>query len=304
MLTNVPRIRDVEVMARAAARPRRRRSRASARRRCASGAATVTSDEPDPALVGRLRGSVLLLGPLLARRGRRASRRRAATFPARRTIAHAPRRRSSAMGARAARRAGPRARGAGRPAAGARSISTRRRSPAPRPRCSPRPRRAGATEIRHAAMEPHVVELCEFLRAMGVGDRGRGHVDDPRRRRRRGCAAPSTGCDGDYIEAGSWARRRRDHRRRHRGHGARAEDMEVVAAVAEADERRRAMYDDDRFVVEPSPLTRRRPDHDRPVARVSRATWSASSPCSRRRPKAGRWCTTGCTSCACSRSSS
>ena len=39
----------------------------------------------------------------------------------------------------------------------------------------------GRTEIRHAAMEPHVVELCRFLRAMGVGDRRRGHVDDPRR---------------------------------------------------------------------------------------------------------------------------
>ena len=31
----------------------------------------VTKDEPDSALVGRLRGSVLLMGPLLARRGRR-----------------------------------------------------------------------------------------------------------------------------------------------------------------------------------------------------------------------------------------
>ena len=35
----------------------------------------------------------------------------------------------------------------------------------------------GATEIRHAACEPHVVELCEFLQAMGVPDRGRRHVD-------------------------------------------------------------------------------------------------------------------------------
>ena len=33
----------------------------------------IVRDEPDPSLVGRLRGSVLLLGPLLARRGRAVS---------------------------------------------------------------------------------------------------------------------------------------------------------------------------------------------------------------------------------------
>ena len=32
----------------------------------------------------------------------------------------------------------------------------------------------GPSEIRHAAMEPHVVELCEFLQAMGVGIEGAG----------------------------------------------------------------------------------------------------------------------------------
>ena len=32
----------------------------------------------------------------------------------------------------------------------------------------------GSSEIRHAAMEPHVVELCEFLQAMGVGIEGAG----------------------------------------------------------------------------------------------------------------------------------
>ena len=30
----------------------------------------------------------------------------------------------------------------------------------------------GRTEIRHAATEPHVVELCRFLRALGVSIRG------------------------------------------------------------------------------------------------------------------------------------
>src|SRR5438046_3007062 len=32
----------------------------------------------------------------------------------------------------------------------------------------------GLTEIRHAACEPHVVELCEFLRKLGVGVTGGG----------------------------------------------------------------------------------------------------------------------------------
>src|SRR5205085_1604465 len=43
--------------------------------------------EPDGALVGRLRGSVLLLGPLLARRGRAFLAPPGGDFPARRTIA-------------------------------------------------------------------------------------------------------------------------------------------------------------------------------------------------------------------------
>ena len=62
----------------------------------------------------------------------------------------------------------------------------------------------GRTEIRHAACEPHVVELCEFLQAMGAGVEGGGSptikVD--------GCArlhGAERTLWGDYIEAGSWA---------------------------------------------------------------------------------------------------
>ena len=61
-------------------------------------------------------------------------------------------------------------------------------------------------EIRHAACEPHVVELCEFLQQMGVG------IDRRRARRRirvegggEAARRASTGSGGDYIEAGSWA---------------------------------------------------------------------------------------------------
>src|ERR1051326_2442157 len=69
VLTNVPRISDVEGMARllldlGAGGDGIGSSTLTVR--CPD----VIKDEPDGALVGRLRGSVLLLGPLLARRGR------------------------------------------------------------------------------------------------------------------------------------------------------------------------------------------------------------------------------------------
>ena len=54
-----------------------------------------------------------------------------------------------------------------------RCTSTRPRSRAPRRRCWPRPAE-GRTEIRHAATEPHVVELCRFLAKMGAGIEGNG----------------------------------------------------------------------------------------------------------------------------------
>ena len=103
-----------------AAHPRRRRaagsrcsalargSRAAARRRCGSRASAIASDEPDPALVGKLRGSVLLLGPLLARCGSARLAPPGGDFPARRTIAtHLEALR--AMGAESVGRAGSRA---------------------------------------------------------------------------------------------------------------------------------------------------------------------------------------------------
>jgi UDP-N-acetylglucosamine 1-carboxyvinyltransferase len=88
----------------------------------------------------------------------------------------------------------------------------------------------GPTEIRHAATEPHVVELCEFLAKMGAGIRG---------------AASSTiriegvsrlhGAEhrlgGDYIEAGSWAVIGAITGGEMAIDGAREEDIEVVASV-------------------------------------------------------------------------
>ena len=85
VLTNVPRISDVEVMARLIldlGGEVEGIGSTTLRVRCPA----ITKDEPDPALVGRLRGSVLLLGPLLARRGRAHLASPGGDFPARRTL--------------------------------------------------------------------------------------------------------------------------------------------------------------------------------------------------------------------------
>src|SRR6266850_2579776 len=85
VLTNVPRISDVEVMARLLldlGGEVEGIGSTTLRVRCPE----VVKDEPDPSLVGRLRGSVLLLGPLLARRGRARLAPPGGDFPARRTL--------------------------------------------------------------------------------------------------------------------------------------------------------------------------------------------------------------------------
>src|SRR5437764_13930825 len=85
VLTNVPRIGDVEVMARLLidlGAEVEGIGTTTLRVRCGM----VVTDTPKAALVGRLRGSVLLLGPLLARRGRARLAPPRAAFPARRTI--------------------------------------------------------------------------------------------------------------------------------------------------------------------------------------------------------------------------
>src|SRR3989475_7315741 len=86
VLTNVPRIADVEVMARLLldlGAEVEGIGSTTLRVRCPD----VVKDEPDGALVGRLRGSVLLLGPLLARRGRAQLAPPGGAFPPRRTTA-------------------------------------------------------------------------------------------------------------------------------------------------------------------------------------------------------------------------
>src|SRR5258708_39806161 len=202
VLTNVPRISDVEVMARLLldlGAEVEGIGSTTLRIRCPQ----VLKDEPDATLVGRLRGSVLLLGPLLARRGRAHLASPGGDFPARRTIAvHLEA--LDAMGARVQPGAsGP---GGGAPGLGyvleapdglhATSIYLYEASVTGTETALLAAAGArGVTEIRHAACEPHVVELCAFLAQLGLGITGGGGAAGCRvgRGAARGAAAPPGG---------------------------------------------------------------------------------------------------------------
>ena len=227
VLTNVPRISDVEVMARLLldlGAEVEGIGSTTLRVRCTE----VVKDEPDAALVGRLRGSVLLIGPLLARRGRARLAAPGGDFPARRTIAtHLEA--LTAMGVRELDGEGhglEAARGL-QPA----SIYLYEASVTGTETALLAAAAAnGRTEIRHAACEPHVAELCGFLQKLGVGITGAGtstiQID--------GGAKLHGGSHqlwGDYIDAGSWAVVAAVTGGEIEIAGARAEDIEVVAAV-------------------------------------------------------------------------
>ena len=200
-LTNMPRIGDVRVMAdllRGLGAEVEGIGTTMLRVRCGD----VSSDEPDPRLVGRLRGSVLLVGPLLARLGRATLAPPGGDFPGRRTLA-AHLQALRAMGVRD--EAGERhcfeaadglvAASFYLEEASVTGTETAILAAAAAP---------GTTEIRHAACEPHVVELCGFLRGMGVEIEGAG---TPTIRVAGGARLRGTThrLRGDYIEAGSWA---------------------------------------------------------------------------------------------------
>jgi len=251
VIHNVPRIGDVEVMARLLLDLGAEVDgigSTTLRVRCAE----VTSDEPDPALVGRLRGSVLLLGPLLARRGRVRLAPPGGDFPVRRTLTT----HLSALQAMGARVVNPEEPGHHleapdglRPAsfylleASVTGTETALLAAA----CAD-----GRSEIRHAATEPHIVELCRFLQAMGVGIEGAGtstiRVEGIGRRR----GAQHT-LQGDYVDAGSWAVIGAITGGTVEVAGARAEDVEVFAAVLQR-LGVQITFDDTRLRVEPSRL--------------------------------------------------
>ncbi len=227
VLENVPRIRDVGVMADLLTDlggTVEGLGTTTLRVRCAQ----VVKDQPDPALVAKLRGAVLLLGPLLARRGSARLATPGGDFPTRRTIdTHLQA--LTAMGAR--HLSGPGhvldAPNGLHPAsiyldeASVTGTETALLAAAGAP---------GATEIRHSACEPHVVELCQFLRAMGADVSGEG---TPTIRIGGGSRLHGArhGLNGDYIEAGSWAVVGAITGSELEIAGARWCDMEVLAAV-------------------------------------------------------------------------
>jgi len=247
VLTNVPRIGDVGVMARLLVdlgAEVEGIGTSTVRVRCRQ----MVRDEPQSALVGRLRGSVLLLGPILARRGRAHLAPPGGDFPARRTIA---------MHLRALRALGARETGGEGHTlevpdglAGASMYLEEASVTGTETALLAAAAAKGVTEIRHAACEPHVVELCEFLAKMGAHVTGAGAhtIRVEGTGRLRGAAHELR---GDYIEAGSWAVVAAVTRGAVEVRGARAADMEVVASVLERMAVRCGL-EDDRFVVEPS----------------------------------------------------
>ncbi len=219
VLHNVPRIADVEVMCRLLLDLGAEVDgigTTTLRIRCAE----VTKDEPDAALVGRLRGSVLLMGPLLARRGRAIIAPPGGDFPTRRTIrthlealAH--------MGVRVSEDPGHalEAPDGLKPAsyyldeASVTGTETALLAAAAAP---------GRTEIRHAACEPHVVELCEFLQAWAPAIEGGGSPTirvDGAPQSLRGATQNAV---GRLHRGGQLGGRRGDHRRAQSRSAARA----------------------------------------------------------------------------------
>jgi UDP-N-acetylglucosamine 1-carboxyvinyltransferase len=227
VLTNVPRIKDVDSMTQLLVdlgATVEGVGTTTLRVRCAD----VVKDEPDPALVGRLRGSVLLIGPLLARRGSARLALPGGDFPARRSIAtHLEA--LVAMGARLLPGPGHQIHVPNglKPAsfylyeASVTGTETALLAAAAA---------NGVSEIRHAACEPHVVELCEFLRKLGAGVTGAG---TPTIRVEGGTTLGSASHElwGDYIEAGSWAVVAAITGGEIEVRGARALDLEPVAAI-------------------------------------------------------------------------
>ncbi len=204
-LTNVPRIRDVGVMIELLESLGAEVTGAGSTTvtvRCAE----VSGTEPDARLVGRLRGSVLLVGPLLARTGSVRLPPPGGDFPGRRTLtSHLDALRQ--MGA---------FENAGDPGEDTHEIT----APDGLKSASFYLEEAsvtgtetallaaaaaeGPTELRHAACEPHVVELCRFLEAMGAAVSGAG-TSTIRIHGNSRLGGATHRLRGDYIEAGSWA---------------------------------------------------------------------------------------------------
>jgi UDP-N-acetylglucosamine 1-carboxyvinyltransferase len=245
VLTNVPNIRDVGVLCQLMAglgATVEGAGTSTIRVTCAS----ITSDRPDAELVGKLRGSVLLLGPLLGRLGSARLAPPGGDFPARRLI-------TTHLQALIALGAVPldepgHALEAPNGLTGASMYLDEASVTGTETALLAAATAKGPTEIRHTAMEPHVVELCRFLRAMGVGIEGEGsstiRVHPPAR-----IKGAQHRLSGDYIEAGSWGVVAAITGGSIEVNGADPLDMEVVASPLQK-MGLECTVDHDRFVVE------------------------------------------------------
>ncbi len=267
-LTNMPRIKDVAVMGELL-RGLGADVEGSGTTEVHVRGGSIISDRPDPQLVGRLRGSVLLAGPLLARMGRARLAPPGGDFPGRRTLTvHLQALR--AMGVRDVEGEGHtfEAPHGLRPA----SIYLEEASvTGTETAILAAAAASGDSEIRHAACEPHVVELCAFLEEMGVRITGAGtptiRISGP-----AALGGASHRLRGDYIEAGSWAVVAAITRGEIEVHGAHASDLEPVTSVL-----KRMGVDCD--VVAPSgadctgDMLRVRPSQPRAIHQVTTAPW-------------------------------
>ena len=200
VLENAPRIRDVEAMCRllqSLGAEVDGIGTSTLRVRCPE----VRTTEPDRGLVARLRGSVLLLAPLLAREASATLGEPGGDFPGRRSVA-THHRALAALGA--VPDPGGRGLAALRGLRGASLYLDEASVTATETALLAAATAEGTSEIRHAAAEPHVAELARFLRAMGAGIEGEGtstlRVTGVAR-----LAGASHRIDGDFIEAGTWA---------------------------------------------------------------------------------------------------
>lgn len=199
VLENVPRIRDVESMAdllRDLGATVRWEGDSTLRIR----AEAITSTQPRADLVARLRGSVLLLGPLLARKGEAILGAPGGDFPSRRNLTqhHAA---LAELGAR------PRDLGGFEAPGGLKAASfymMEASVTATETALLAAALARGTTEIRHSACEPHVSELARVLSKMGAEVSG---IGSPTLRitgalKLRGFTHRIS---GDFVEAGSFA---------------------------------------------------------------------------------------------------
>jgi len=211
----------------------------------------VLTSEPAPSLVGRLRGSVLLLGALLGRTGRAAIAPPGGDFPARRTIAtHL--RALLAMGARIVDVSSGHQLEAPEGLHGASMYLLEASVTGTETALLAAAQAKGPTEIRNAACEPHVAELCVFLQSMGARVTGIGmstlRVEPPAR-----LSGAVHTLRGDYIEAASWAVVGAVTGGEVEVTGVHAEDLEPIAAVL-AEMHLNFTLEDNRFSVGRSSL--------------------------------------------------